>query len=376
MSALALFITGASTGLIAGGASCAAVQGGLLATAVTRRPDPVSACEPAMAGGVSGGSSGPASAMREPEEVSDPPGRPGLLARFGKDMATPVGAFLGAKLVSHALLGALLGTVGSAAQPSPRTRAYLLLGAAVLMVAFALNLMGVRAFRRLVPTMPQAWTRRVRRNARSDSAFAPAVLGFSTVLLPCGVTLSMALLAITSTSPVSGAAVMAGFVIGTAPLFAIVGFLLRQSTQILRGRLSIVTGIAVLAVAVWTSSSALRLGGWREVGGSGAIELSAASAVQVLPSGVQTVTLQVGESSYAPSAVLVRPGVRTRLVLQTSKLRGCTRTFVIPSRNLQQPLPETGSITVDLGVLKAGTLRYTCGLGMYGGRIVVEEAGA
>src|SRR5260221_13940900 len=37
MSALTLFLTGVSTGLVAGGASCAAVQGGLLAGAVARR---------------------------------------------------------------------------------------------------------------------------------------------------------------------------------------------------------------------------------------------------------------------------------------------------------------------------------------------------
>lgn len=373
MSALALFITGASAGLVAGGASCAAVQGGLLATAVTRRSDPAAVRESVLAGAAIAGSPG---LEVELDELPEPDARAGLLARFGRDTATPVGAFLGAKLVSHALLGALLGAVGSAAQPSPRTRAYLLLGAAAFMVAFALNLMGVRAFRRVVPTMPQALTRRIRRNARSESAFAPAVLGFSTVLLPCGVTLSMALLAITSTSPIAGAAVMAGFVIGTAPLFAVLGVVLRQSTRILRGRLSLVTGIAVLAVAVWTSSSALRLGGWREVGGSGPVPLSAATAVRVIPGGTQLITLQVGPTDYTPASVQIRPGVRTRLVLQTNKLRGCTRTFVIPSRNLEQPLPETGSTTVELGVLKTGTLRYTCGLGMYGGRIVIGGASA
>ncbi|MGQ0625665.1 MAG: sulfite exporter TauE/SafE family protein, partial [Sporichthyaceae bacterium] len=37
MSAISLFFTGLTTGAIAGGASCAAVQGGLLAGAVGRR---------------------------------------------------------------------------------------------------------------------------------------------------------------------------------------------------------------------------------------------------------------------------------------------------------------------------------------------------
>jgi len=287
-----------------------------------------------------------------------------------------VGAFLSAKLVSHTVLGALLGAIGSAAQPSPRTRAYLLLGAAVLMVGFGLNLLGVRALRWLTPRTPQSWTRRVRHSAHGDSMFAPVALGLLTVLLPCGVTLSMALLAITSTSPLAGAAVMGGFVLGTAPLFAVLGLLLRESTRILRGRLSLLTGVAVLVVALWTSHSALRLGGWAFQGGSDVVPVAAASAVSTATDGAQVVTVAVHETSYTPSALLVRSGVPTRLVLVTAGIRGCTSTFVIPKRNLQKQLPATGRTVVDLGVLKPGVLRWTCGLGMYGGHLVAGTGAA
>lgn len=364
MSATALFVTGLATGAVAGGATCAAVQGGLLAGAVGRRRTgaAVAPCVPARAPGEAPGppaGSATTLAMRDP-------------VREGESALLALGSFLGAKLVAHTVLGALLGAIGAAAEPSPRTRAILLLAAAALMVVFALDLLGVKAARRWVPQAPEAWTQRVRRRAKSRSVFTPALLGLLTVLLPCGVTLSVSLLAITSGSPVAGAAVMAGFVLGTMPLFAVLGFVLRQSTRVLQGRLSIVTGVVVLAVAVFTFNSALTLGGWGLPARPAAITPASFQAVRSLPDGGQLVTLRVNESGYTPAAVVARPGVRTTLALETDGTGGCTRAFVIASRGVQEILPAKGRVTLDLGTPDAGALKYTCGMGMYGGRILFQ----
>ncbi|MFC9594957.1 sulfite exporter TauE/SafE family protein [Streptomyces sp. NPDC056944] len=230
-------MTGAGTGLLAGGASCAAVQGGLLAGAVTRR----------AAGGPKSSAGGPF-----------PAAKPGNLA--------PVGAFLAGKLASHTVLGALLGTFGQTLQPSPRTQAVLLVLAGALMVLFALDLFGVKAVARLVPRPPASFGRAVRRSARTTSVLTPALVGFATVLVPCGVTLSVELVAITSGSPVAGAAVMAGFVLGTAPLFTVLGYLFRRAGGSVSAHLRSLTGVVVLTVAVWTITSAMQAGGWVSFG--------------------------------------------------------------------------------------------------------------
>jgi uncharacterized protein len=371
MGTWGMFVAGLSAGIVAGGASCAAVQGGLLAGAIGRRraarqvaPTPV---------GVPGGLG---------RVAADAAGAQPDLVRAGESALLALGAFLGAKLVSHTLLGALLGTVGAAAQPGPRARAVMLLAAAAIMVIFALDLIGVRGMRRLVPRPPASWARRVRRSTRSTAVSTPAVLGFLTVLLPCGVTLSMALLAITSSSALAGAAVMAGFVIGTAPLFAAIGFLVRQSTQVAQGRLSIVTGLVVLTVAAFTFTAGLRLGGWTPGEGSGIslapvsadVAAASAQAVRSGPDGTQVITLTVAKSAYRPDAVAARAGVPTHLVLTTKGIAGCTSAFVIPARGLQKVLPKTGLTSIDLGSPAPGTLRYVCGAGMYGGQIEFRPA--
>jgi len=159
------------------------------------------------------------------------------------------------------VLGAALGLAGDAMQISPRARAFMQIAAGVVMVLLALNLLGLKAVQGLVPSAPPAWSRLVRRSGRWGNGLAPALLGVVTVLIPCGVTLSMMFLAVASGSPVAGAAVMATFVFGTMPLFAVIGYAARRSTAYLRGRLGLLKGAVVLVAGLLAINAGLVLNG-------------------------------------------------------------------------------------------------------------------
>ena len=339
---LTLFATGLGAGFVAGGASCAAVQGGLLAGAVRSCATPV----------------------RAPVSTTDPNAEPGTGPAAGCAATPPVrerlprsvAAFLGAKLIAHVVLGALLGLLGAAAQPTPRIRALLLLGAGALMVSFGLAMLGVPGAGRLLP----------RAGGTRGAGHGPFLLGAATVFVPCGVTLGAELVAVTAGHALGGAAVMAGFVLGTIPLFAALGWLLGASGRVLRGRLTAALGVLVLAVAAWTVASGLRLGGWWTPDAVGPVDHAAAATG---PDGVQRVTVRVGDTGYHPAHALARAGVPTVLVLRTSETTGCTRGFVLPSSGVQRVLPVSGETRIDLGTPRPGTIAWTCSMGMYGGRV-------
>ncbi|GAA3388948.1 sulfite exporter TauE/SafE family protein [Streptomyces roseoviridis] len=382
-SSLTLLVTGLTTGLLAGGASCAAVQGGLLAGAVTRRASADAA--PARVATLAG-------ARRSTTKAAPPaPPEPKALA--------PVGAFLAGKLVSHALLGALLGVFGDVLQPSPRARAVMLVVAGLLMVLFALDLFGVKAVARFVPRAPASFGRLFRRSAKTESLATPALIGLTTVLVPCGVTLSVELIAVTSGSPVAGAAVMAGFVIGTAPLFAVLGYLFRRSTRALSGQLASLTGVVVLAVAVWTVASGLQAGGWVALDSStkntsaavpvfspepssGESADSGAEAQEPAPndvpvrvdaSGRQVITLTVTDF-YTPTQFTAKAGLPTTLILRGKDSGGCARAFTIPELGVQEIVERNGDTVIDLGTRDAGKLMFSCAMGMQTGSIDFEKA--
>lgn len=185
----------------------------------------------------------------------------------------------------------------------------------------------------------------MRRSAKTDSVATAALIGFATVLVPCGVTLSMELLAITSGSPVAGAAVMSGFVAGTAPLFAALGYLFRRSSQTLSGKLAVLTGVVVLSVAAWTMGSALQAG-WRSFdtpenqsvasgpfiveggdgsgNGKGGTVTGEGAPVRIDASGKQTAILTVTDF-HLPTQFTARASVPTTLLLRGKDSGGCAR---------------------------------------------------
>lgn len=383
------------TGLFAGGASCAAVQGGLLAGVVARRPQ--------LTGGAALAGKRPPASRATPSNDRRRTGSAGALGKRspsqGRARATtapapsraadlvPVGWFLGGKLVSHTALGALLGLLGEAVQLSFRTRAALQIVAGVVMVILALNLYGVAGLSRLVPQPPPALARLVRRRARSSGAARPALVGMATVLIPCGVTFSVEVLAITSGSPLAGAAILGVFVVGTSPLFAVLGYAARRSATALRGRLGKLAAVAMLVMGLISVNTGLVLAGSPftastavavvrgPVSDSDSVAAGDAAAslppAAVIRDGVQEVRILALDAAYVPNIQQARAGVPTKLIIETRNTRGCTRSFVIPSAGVESVLPQDGETVVDVGVLAPGRLDYTCGMGMYRGAIEV-----
>ena len=348
------------TGLFAGGVSCAAVQGGLLTGLITRQR--AATAEPAAP--ARRGKNKQAAAVAE---------RQNWRAQLGDDLA-PVGGFLAGKLVSHTLLGALLGALGSVVELSVGLRTWLQIGAGLLIIVFGLAQLGVPGFSRIVIEPPVSWMKIVRSRARSQAALAPALLGFATVLIPCGVTLSVEALALASGSALSGAATMAVFVLGTGPLFAILGYAARKAATAWKGRLAVVTGLVVLAMGLYTLNGGLELAGSplaasRIAQSVWTSETPADTTAVSEVDGQQTVTITARSGSYSPDNVQARSGVPTTLVVKSENAQGCVRSFVI--RDEQKILPVKGETRIDLGVLQPGRLDYACGMGMYTGVITI-----
>jgi len=189
---------------------------------------------------------------------------------------------------------------------------------------------------------------------------------------------------------VTGALIMATFVLGTSPLFAALGYAFRRAGSALGGSLGKVAAAAVVVVGLVSINSGLVLSGspvsFRRapVAGPstqappGSVEFSEkeappeeASAPVGQPDApqVQILALDVKDTSYSPSSLKARAGVPTKLILTTNRTQGCTRAFVIPDLNLQKVLPESGKTEISLGKLGRGKLEFTCSMGMYSGEI-------
>jgi plastocyanin domain-containing protein len=86
--------------------------------------------------------------------------------------------------------------------------------------------------------------------------------------------------------------------------------------------------------------------------------------------GVQYVTIDA-RGGYFPKESSIKPNMPTKLIIRTNNTYDCSASLVIRSANFQKMLKPTGEEIIDLGTLKSGQeIDGTCGMGMYGFKIV------
>jgi sulfite exporter TauE/SafE/copper chaperone CopZ len=132
----------------------------------------------------------------------------------------PMILFHGGRLLGFAVLGGVLGALGSAIGISLTFGAILGLIASLVMIVLGLNLVGV--FEKSIIALPTGVFNFFRKI--EHETLAPFLLGVGTFFLPCGFTQTMQIAALSSGSFTSGMLIMLAFAIGTLPMLALLSF--------------------------------------------------------------------------------------------------------------------------------------------------------
>lgn len=318
------------TGLTTGGVSCFAVQGSLLASLV---------------------------ASNEEAELAK------------KLRVKSLILFLAAKIFAYTVLGFFLGIIGEKLIIVPRVQGWFQIAIGVFMLLTAANLAKIHPFfRHFVITPPKFVFKILRNQAKLKSAFAPVFLGALTILVPCGVTQAMMLLAVSSGNPVTSALILFFFTLGTSPVFFGIG--LAASELFKRKVFSVVAAIVVAVLGIISINSGQVLRGsvhtfqnyWRV-----AFANNASGDSAPIVNGYQIVEMKVTTHGYETNVKKLQAGIPVKLTLTTNSVAGCSRAFTIPDYNILKVLPQTGTNVIEFTPEKLGNLTYTCSMGMYSG---------
>ncbi|MEK9181096.1 MAG: sulfite exporter TauE/SafE family protein [Patescibacteria group bacterium] len=333
-----------ATGLFAGGLTCLAVQGGLLATLIAQRQG----------------------SAAQPSEK--------------RKHAFPLLIFLIAKLAAYVLLGFALGWLGGVFGLSLSAKVIMQFAVAIFMLGTALALLDVHPiFRYFMIQPPKFLTRLVRNESKSRDVFAPAILGAFTVFIPCGTTQAMMALAIASGSPITGAAILFSFVLGTWPLFFGMGYMATRLGAVFQKNFFRIAAFAVIFLALFNLNNAIALTGssWTlenlavKTGcafvGCGSARVSGASSQAVTEA-----TIEIVSGGYSPQRLAVPAGQLITLRVVNVSGRGCEQAFTIPKLGIERVVPLGASDTVTFTAPdQPGSLAFMCGMGMYRGVIDV-----
>jgi len=262
-------------------------------------------------------------------------------------------AFIVVKLIVYTILGALLGGFGRVINFSDSVQAFLQLFAGIYMLLIAADLLNLHPFfRRFIITPPRFLARLVRDESKSKDFFAPAFLGGMTIFIPCGTTLAMEALALSSASPFLGAAIMAVFTLGTIPLFVGLGFVANKINPRFAAAL-------VLIMAAYSIGGSLVALGVYKPG------VKSTQAVET----TQNVEIRVTSSGYSPNYIRVKVGEPVNIKLIGVSNFSCASAFRIPAYQIAKNLGPNETSLISFIPKQPGKIQFNCSMGMYSGII-------
>lgn len=327
------------TGLTVGGLTCLAVQGGLLASVVASREEDLS-------------------------------------VKVKKHALFATGAFLASKLIAYTLLGFLLGAFGGAINISGNAQTIMQLLAGLYMIAVALNLLNIHPiFRYAIIQPPKFLTRLIHNQSKSRDIFAPALLGAMTIFIPCGTTLAMEALAISSASAITGALIMFIFTLGTIPLFFGIGYITSLLGEAFKTKFLKLAGVAVIYLGITSvNGSLVALGSpltLQSIAENFPVSISTDSDSQANGETNQNPTILVTSNGYSPNYIRVKKGEAVNLKLKGVDAYSCASAFRIPSLGIAKNLQANETQTITFTPEKTGRIPFSCSMGMYRGVIEV-----
>jgi heme/copper-type cytochrome/quinol oxidase subunit 2 len=208
--------------------------------------------------------------------------------------------------------------------------------------------------------------------------FAPAIFGLLTVFIPCGTTLAMEALAISSGSLFWGAAIMATFTLATMPYFLGLGWITTVLGDAYQQKFLKVAALVLIYLGVMSVNGGLNLVGspvTLQTIGQAFYERSRyaqqPSSGVVVTNGVQEATINVLPTSYSPNYIQLAAGVPAKLNLVTGQGLGCTAAFTIPQLGVRKILQPSSTTAVEFTPQQKGRITWTCSMGMYSGVIEV-----
>jgi len=378
------------TGLTTGGLSCLAVQGGLLANVIGRQAE--EELKPETWKNVSDLTQMSKHDLINYYEHHYEQAR--TSKTFRGDITLSIILFLVAKIVAYTLLGFGLGYLGTAIQLTPFARGVLMLAITVFMIATALRMLNIHPifnyFQIQPPKFVRTFIRKISRNKKEDFA-TPVFLGTLTVLIPCGITQAMMALALGTGSPIAGALIMLVFTLGASPVFFLLAYFTTRLGEKLNAQFVKIVAILIIIFGLISLESGLNLVGspisyanykqWR----NSPVKVASDRPITPTenqttpkndtpkPAENQTLKINVVDSGYQPNLLKALANTPTKLVLTTNQTFSCSRAFVVPSLNIQEILPETGTRTINIPAQPSGKLRFMCSMGMYTGNIIFEE---
>jgi sulfite exporter TauE/SafE/copper chaperone CopZ/plastocyanin len=299
--------------------------------------------------------------------------------------------FHAGRIVSYGILGAILGVIGSRLQISLGFTSLLIIVVSIVMILLALQMLGVKSFRKFQFTLPKFTTRYIADETNFKGRYMPFIMGALTFFLPCGFTITSQGLALISGNPLQGGLIMAFFALGTALPLLLIGFssIKFSSRPHLAYQFSKIAGVLILFFALFNINNQLNVLGYSSFSDFFRKSTPAIKNIETnskisdeglapIVNGKQLLKMDALAYGYEPNYFKVRAGAPVRWEITDKGTSGCTNAVI--SKSLfdgEIPLTPGQTSIKEFTPAKPGKYKFSCWMGMISGIIeVVDETGA
>ncbi|MFA6423770.1 MAG: sulfite exporter TauE/SafE family protein [Candidatus Magasanikbacteria bacterium] len=269
------------------------------------------------------------------------------------------------RVIGFALLGGIIGLLGSAFKISAGFLGVLTIIVSLVMIFLGLKLINIFPFlqdKNIVLPKSIAKFFGLGKENREYSHRGAIISGAATFFLPCGFTQAMQLYAVSSGSFTQGALIMGLFALGTAPGLLGIGGL----SSIFKGKKARIffaaAGIAIIIFGWYNISNASRLFG------NGSVDV----ATTAVTSDAQVINMVQGFDGYSPNVFTIQKGRQVKWVIKSETSFSCASYIVMPKFNISQPLKK-GENIITFMPTETGEIPFSCSMGMYTGKFIVVD---
>lgn len=288
------------------------------------------------------------------------------------------------RVISYSVIGFLLGGIGMLLTGGGGMGIPLLLQgilkiiAGLFMVIVGINMLGwIPVLRKLQIRFPQRLADKINKKRRRENR--PFFVGLLNGVMPCGPMQSMQIIALGSGNPVSGAAAMLMFSLGTVPLMlgfgSMVSALGKKYTKIVMrvgSILVVVLGLAMLSQGVSLSGINIDRTG-TESAVTEAENTEELNTAKISASGdMQYVNSELDFGTYPELTVYSGIPVKWTINVPEEVINGCNCKMVISAYGITHEFAP-GENVIEFTPGESGTVPYTCWMGMINGKINIVD---
>jgi sulfite exporter TauE/SafE/copper chaperone CopZ len=286
----------------------------------------------------------------------------------------------GAKVISYAVIGGVFGLIGGVFAFSVGLRAGIAIFAGLFMIAFALNMLGVKFFRRLSfnPKFLTRWAAKTTHGAKGyyKAPFMTGILGG--FFIACGPLQALYLYAAGTGDFWTGFFSLGAFSLGTLPVLIGFGSLTSVISKKATKTILKIAAILVLILGLVMLNRGLVVLGsdysFDAILGSVTGNVAASAGDVVMRGDYQEVNMEVTRYGWSPDTFTLKRGVPVKWNIDVKELTGCNNEIIVRDYDIGVKLKK-GLNVVEFVPDEVGTVRWSCWMGMIPGVFIVTDDG-